>query len=85
MSVKGIIMFLGMNNRLGSRFWVNKTSQFSERYSDQMQDAMKQKKMLMLDQMYLSMIEYSKHDWHAAFDHQTLALALKKSSHKEFK
>ena len=30
-------------NRLGSRFWVNKTSQISKRYSDQMQAVMKQK------------------------------------------
>ena len=36
-------------NRLGSRFWVNETSQFSERYSDQMQAAMKQKSLLMLE------------------------------------
>ena len=37
-----------------------------------MQAAMKQKSLLMLGQMYLSMIEYSKHDWHAAFSHKRL-------------
>ena len=57
---------------LGSRFWVNETSQFLDRYSDQMQTAMKQKSLLMLGQMYFSMIEYSKHDWHASFGHKRL-------------
>ena len=31
--------------RLGSRFWVNETPKISERYSDQMQAVMKQKKL----------------------------------------
>ena len=35
-------------NRLGSRFLVNETSQISERYSDQMQAAKKQKSWPML-------------------------------------
>ena len=45
------------SNRLGSRFYVNKTSQTSGRYSAQMQTAMKQKGKLMLGHMHLSMIE----------------------------
>ena len=53
--------------RLGSRFRVNETSQISERYSVQMKAAMKQKRLVMLVQMYLSMIDYPKHDWHSAF------------------
>ena len=40
--------------RLGSRFFVNESSQFSERYSDQTQAAIKQKSLLMLGQMYYS-------------------------------
>ena len=40
-------------NRLGSRTRVNETSQISERYSVQMKAAMKQKRLAMLDQMYL--------------------------------
>ena len=51
--------------RLGSRYLVNKTSQYSERYSDQMQAAMKQK-VTQCYKMYLLMIEYPKPDWHAA-------------------
>ena len=35
--------------------------------SDQMQAVMKRKRWLMLGQMYLSMVEYPKHDWRAAF------------------
>ena len=50
--------------RLGSRFCVNETSQISERCSVQMKAAMRQKRSVMLDQMYLSMIEYPKHYWH---------------------
>ena len=61
-----------VQNRLGSRFPVNETSQISERYSVQMKTAMKQKRLVMLGQMYLSMIEYLKHDWHPAFGHKRL-------------
>ena len=50
--------------RLGSRFRVNETFQISEHY--------KQKRLAMLDQMYLSIIEYSKHDWLSAFGHTIL-------------
>ena len=57
---------------IGSRFRVNETSQISERYSVQMKAAMKQKRLAMLDQMYLSMIEYSEHDWLSAFAHKML-------------
>ena len=58
--------------RLGSRFWVNETSQISERYNDQMQAVMKQNICPMFGQMYLSMIEYPKHDWHAVLGHKRL-------------
>ena len=51
----------------GSRFCVNATIQISKRYSGQMQASMKQKRLMMLGQMYFSMIEYPKHDWHVAF------------------
>ena len=47
--------------RLGSRFRVNETSQISDRYSVQMKAAMKQNRLVILGQMYLSMIEYPKH------------------------
>ena len=40
--------------RVGSRFRVNETSQISESYSVQMKAAMKQKKLAILGQMYLS-------------------------------
>ena len=33
---------------------------------------MKQKRLVMLDQMFLLMIEYPKHDWHSAFGHKIL-------------
>ena len=59
-------------NRLGSRSGVNETSQISERYSDQVGAVMKQKSWLMLGQMYLSKVEYSKNDWHASFGHKRL-------------
>ena len=58
--------------RLGSRFRVYETSQISGRYSVQMKAAVKQKRLAMLDQMYLSMIECPKHDWHSAFVHKRL-------------
>ena len=58
--------------RLGSRFRVNETSQTSERYSVQMKAAIKQKKFMMLSQMYFSMIEYPKFDWYSAFGHKRL-------------
>ena len=58
--------------RLGSRVRVNETSQYLERYSVQMKAAMKQKILVLLGQMYLSMIEYPNHDWHSAFDHKGL-------------
>ena len=58
--------------RLGSRFWVNETSQFSERYCDQIQAVMKQKSCPMLGQMYFSVTECPKHDWNAAFGHNRL-------------
>ena len=58
--------------RLGSRFRVNETSQISERNSVQMKAAMKQKRLAILDHMYLSMIECSKHDWNSAFGHKML-------------
>ena len=61
--------------RLGSRFWVNETSQISERYNDQMQAVMKQNICSMFVQMYLSMIEYPKHDWHAVLGHKRRATA----------
>ena len=59
-------------NRLGSRFRVNETSQIAGCYSVQMKTAMKQKILLMLGQMYLSMIECPKHDRDAAFRHTRL-------------
>ena len=62
----------GISIELGSRFRVNETSQTSEHYSDQMQAVMKPKSWPILDQIYLSMIEYPKHDWHAAFGHKRL-------------
>ena len=37
-----------------------------------MKAVMKQKRLLMLGQMQLSMIEYLKHDWHSAFGHKRL-------------
>ena len=43
--------------RLGSRFPVNETSHISERYSVQMKTAMKQKRLVMLGQIYLLMIK----------------------------
>ena len=46
-----------LQNRVDSRFCVNETSRSSERYSGQMQAAMKQKSLLMFGQMYCSMIE----------------------------
>ena len=55
-------------NRLGSRFWVNETSQISEHYSDQIQAVMKQRSWLIFCLMYLSMIKKPKHEWHAVFD-----------------
>ena len=58
--------------RLGSRFWVNETSQISERYSNQRQAVMKQKSCLMLAQMHISINECPKHDHHAAFGHKRL-------------
>ena len=58
-------------NRLGSRFRVNETSQISERYSVERKAAMKQKRLVMC-QMYLSKIEYPKHDSHSAFGHKRL-------------
>ena len=51
-----------------SRFRVNATSQISERYSVQVKAAIKQKRLAMLDQMYLSMIE----DWFSASGHKML-------------
>ena len=51
------------HNRLGSRFRINETSQISEHYSVQMKAVMKQKRLVMLGQMYFSIIEYLKHDW----------------------
>ena len=68
--IQPLVRLLGI--RLGSRFWVNETSQISERYSDQMQAIMKQRICPMFGQMHLSMIEYPKHDWHAAFGHKRL-------------
>ena len=59
-------------NRLGSRFRVNETSQISERYSVQIKAPMKQKRLVMFGQMYLSMIECPKHYWHTAFSHKRL-------------
>ena len=57
-------------NRLGSRFRFNETSQILERYSVERKAAMKQKRLVMLGQMYLLTIEYPKHDWHSAFGHK---------------
>ena len=48
-------------NRLGSRFRVNKTSPISERYSVQMKAAMKQKRFMMLAEIYLSVIKSTQH------------------------
>ena len=48
-----ITFILDLVYRLGSRFRVNETSQISERYSVQMKAAMKQKRFVMLGQMYL--------------------------------
>ena len=45
-------------NRLGSKI----LCQISERYSVRMKAAMKQKRLVMLGLMYLSMIWYPKHD-----------------------
>ena len=59
--------------RLGSRFWVNETSQISERYSDQMQAVMKLKSYPMSVQMCLSIVECQEYGRHAAFDHERLA------------
>ena len=59
-------------NRLGSRFRFNETSQILERYSVERKAAMKQKRLVMLDQMYLSMNEYQKHDWQSAFGYKRL-------------
>ena len=59
-------------DRLCSRFRVNETSQISERYSVHMKVAMKQRRLAILGQMYFSMIEYPKHDWHSAFGHKML-------------
>ena len=62
--------------RLGSRFGVNETSQISEHNSVQMKAAMKQKRLVMLGQMYLAMIEYPKHDWHSGFGEKGCATAV---------
>ena len=59
-------------NRLGSRFRVNETSQIAERYSVQIKASMKQKRLVMLGQMYLSIIRYPKHDWDSAFGNKKL-------------
>ena len=61
-----------MRKKLGSRFRVNETSQILEPYSVQMKAAMKQKKIEILVQMYLSMIEYPKDDCDSAFGHKRL-------------
>ena len=68
----GFIKFVPLNNRLGSRFWVNETSQISERYSDQIKATMKQKSWLMLGLMNFSMIEYPKDTLHSSFGHKRL-------------
>ena len=57
-------------NRLGSRFRVNETYQISDRYSVQIKAAMKQKRLVMLVQMYLSIIEFP--NWHSAFGDKRL-------------
>ena len=38
-----------------------------------MKTAVKQRRLLMLDQMYLSMIEYPQHDWHTVIGHKRLS------------
>ena len=58
--------------RVGSRFCVNETSQFSERYSVQREAATKQKRQVMLGHIDISMIEYLKHYWDVAFGHKRL-------------
>ena len=58
--------------KIASKFCVNETSQISERYSVQIKAAMKQKRFVILVQMYLSMIEYAKHDWDSEFGHKRL-------------
>ena len=54
------------------QYRVNETSQISEHYSVQMKADMKQKRLVMLGQIYLSMIEYQKHDWYSAFGQKRL-------------
>ena len=60
------------NYRLGSRLWLNETSQISEPNSDQMPAVVREKSWPILGRIYLSMIEYPKYDWHAAFSHKRL-------------
>ena len=48
------------------------TSQISECYSVKMKAAMKQKRLVRLGQMFLTIIEYPKHDWHSVFGHKRL-------------
>ena len=59
---KTLSLVLKSHYRLGSRFLVNETYQISDCYSVQMKAAMKQKRLVMLGQVYLSIIEYQKHD-----------------------
>ena len=51
-------LYLCHYNRVDSRFCINETSQISEHYSVQMKAVMKQTRLVMFGQMYISMIEY---------------------------
>ena len=48
-------------------FFVSDTYKSLGRYGVQMKATMKQKKYLMLCQIYSLMIEYFEHDWHVNF------------------
>ena len=58
--------------RLNTNF--NETSQISERYSTQMKAVTMQKFLVMLGQIYLSMIECPKPDKHVSFCNKRLYL-----------
>ena len=49
-------------NRVGSRTFFNETSQILELFSTHMQTVMSEKSYMVLDQIYLSRIEYSNYD-----------------------
>ena len=61
-----------LHNKQGSRFRVDKASQISERYTVQMKAAMKQKRFMILAEIYFLMIKYPKIDWYLALGHKRL-------------